>query len=534
MTSFAPGPAAGSRTALVLVENLSVPTDRRVWLESRSLRDAGWNVVVVCPKGRDRDRRDYELLEGVEIHRFDLRPAESGPAGYVREYASAMRSMLTTTRRLARTRDFDVVHACNPPDGLLLAALPLRRRGAAFIFDHHDLVPELYATRFGGRRTPLARATLLVERLSFALADVVLATNESYRRVALERGRKRPERVFVVRNAPDLDRFRPGTPDPGLKRGRAHLLAYVGVLGPQDGGDVAIRALGQLLRRRSDWHAVFAGDGDGLPELRQLTSDLGLGEHVEFVGWVGDREIETILSTADVCLSPEPPTPLNQASTMIKVAEYLAMERPVVAFDLPETRYTAADAAVYAPANDEAAFAACIDELLDDSSRRAKMGTTGRARLEGGLSWRHSEQVLLEAYECAVEAAASRRRGTEAAMSIAIVVLTHNRLELLRECVENVLARTSSETREIVVWDNASTDGTRAFLDSLTDPRIRVVHHPRNIGQNGYAEAFAATELRVHGRARRRRDRRSAGLGSDLARRVPSAPRDWLPCSRSR
>jgi glycosyltransferase involved in cell wall biosynthesis len=408
VTSSAPG--LPPRTALLLVENLSVPTDRRVWLECQSLRDAGWDVVAVCPKGRDRDRRDHERLEGVEIHRFDLRHAVSGPAGYVREYGSAMRSMLRTIRRLARTRHFDVVHGCNPPDGLLLAALPLRARGAAFVFDHHDLVPELYASRFGERRTPLGRATLLVERLSFALADVVLSPNESYRRVALERGRKPPARVFVVRNAPDLERFRPGEPDLALKRGKEHLLAYVGVLGPQDGGDVAIRALERLARRRSDWHAVFAGDGDGLASLRRLTSDLGLDEQVEFVGWVGDREIEAILSTADVCLSPEPLTPLNQASTMIKVAEYMAMERPVVAFELPETRYTAADAAAYAPTNDESAFADRIDELLDDPSRRVQMGRSGRARLEGGLSWRHSEQVLLEAYDCAFEVASSRRR----------------------------------------------------------------------------------------------------------------------------
>lgn len=408
MTSSAPG--LPTRSALLLVENLSVPTDRRVWLECQSLRDAGWNVVAVCPKGRDRDRSAYERIDGIEIHRFELRAAESGPAGYVREYGSAMRSMLRTIRRLARTRHFDVVHGCNPPDGLLLAALPLRARGAAFVFDHHDLVPELYASRFGGRRTPLARATLLVERLSFALADVVLAPNESYRRVAVERGRKPPARVFVVRNAPDLERFRPGEPDLTLKRGKEHLIAYVGVLGPQDGGDVAIRALEQLATQRSDWHAVFAGDGDGLAGLRRLTSELGLDEHVEFVGWIGDREIQAILSTADVCLSPEPLTPLNQASTMIKVAEYMAMERPVVAFDLPETRYTAADAAAYAPTNDEPAFAARIDELLDDPSRRAEMGRLGRARLEGGLSWRHSERVLREAYDCAFEVAASRRR----------------------------------------------------------------------------------------------------------------------------
>jgi glycosyltransferase involved in cell wall biosynthesis len=411
MTTSAAGPTPAPKSALLLVENLSVPTDPRVWPECRSLRDDGWDVVVVCPKGRDRDLADHEQLESVEIHRFDLRPAGSGPAGYLREYASAMRSLWGIVRRLARTRRFDVVHGCNPPDGLLLAALPLRARGAAFVFDHHDLVPELYASRFGRGRSPLGRATLVTERVSFALADVVLAPNESYRRVAIERGRKAPDRVFVVRNAPDLDRLRPAEPDPALKRGKAHLLGYVGVLGAQDGGDVAIRALRHLRRRRSDWHAVFAGAGDQLAELRRLTAELELDGHVDFVGWLGAREVKSLLSTADVCLSPEPLTPLNRKSTMIKVAEYMAMERPLVAFDLPETRYTAGEAALYAPASDEDAFAACIDELLADPARRARMGRLGRERLEGGLSWRHSEKALLRAYNCALAVSNSRRRG---------------------------------------------------------------------------------------------------------------------------
>lgn len=394
----------------MLVENLSVPTDRRVWMECRSLRAAGWDVAVVCPKGSERDREAHEVREGVDIHRFDLRPGASGPVGYLREYGSALRSIRAMVRRLARERRFDVVHACNPPDGLLLAALPLRRRGAAFVFDHHDLVPELYLTRFGGRKTPLYRATLLAERVSYALADVVLTPNESYSRIAIERGRKAAERVFVVRNAPDLERFRPGEPDPELKRGRAHLLAYVGVLGPQDGGDVAVRALHLLRGRRDDWRAVFAGDGDALPELRRLTTELGLDDCVEFSGWAGDGEITRLLSSADVCLSPEPATPLNVASTMIKVAEYMAMERPVVAFDLPETRYTAGDAAAYAPAGDEDAFAGHIAELLDDPGRRAAMGSSGRARLRDGLSWPHSEQALLAGYDAALTAAGARAR----------------------------------------------------------------------------------------------------------------------------
>ena len=240
-------------------------------------------------------------------------------------------------------------------------------------------------------------------------------------------------------------------------------------------------------RRRSDWHAVFAGDGDGLAGLRRSRPSWARGaRRIRRLG--GRWRDQGLLSTADVCLSPEPPTPLNLVSTMIKVAEYMAMERPVVAFDLPETRYTAAEAAVYAPANDEAAYAGHIGELLDDPQRRAAMGRPAAPGFVSGMSWPYSEQALLAAYDAAP-------RGCRQAepMSIAIVVLTNNRVELLRQCVENVLARTSPKTREIVVWDNASTDGTRTILDSLIDPRLRVVHHPSNIGQNAYARAFATT-----------------------------------------
>ena len=305
-------------------------------------------------------------------------------------------------RRLARGRPFDVVQACNPPDFLLLPAWPLKRRGARLVFDHHDLVPELYLSRFGGRRDVLYLITRALERLTFRLADVVIATNESYRRIALTRGRKRPEDVFVVRNGPDLARLRPTDPDPSLKRGRPHLLAYVGVIAPQDGVDHALRALAALHERRDDWRAVFVGDGDALEDMRRLADELGLCEAVEFAGWQGDEGVRRVLSSADVCLSPEPRSPLNDASTMIKVAEYMAMGTPVVCYDLVESRATAGDAALYAEPDDVHAFAAAIAELLDDPDRRAAMGAAGRARVEQTLAWEHSERVLLEAYERAL------------------------------------------------------------------------------------------------------------------------------------
>jgi glycosyltransferase involved in cell wall biosynthesis len=236
----------------------------------------------------------------------------------------------------------------------------------------------------------------------------VIATNESYRAVALRRGRKRPEDVFVVRNGPDLARLRPGEPDPSLRAGRAHLLAYVGVIAPQDGVDHALRALALLRERRRDWRAVFAGEGDALPELRRLASELGLSDDVEFVGWLDDEGVRRLLSTADVCVSPEPASPLNDASTMIKVAEYMAMGRPVVCYDLAESRATAGDAAVYARANDEGALADAIAGLLDDPNRREAMGRAGRLRVERVLAWEHSEGALLDAYERVIGMTRSR------------------------------------------------------------------------------------------------------------------------------
>lgn len=388
---------------LILVENLSVPFDRRVWQESLALRRAGFEVAVVCPRGRDRDRESHEVAEGISIHRYRLAAADGGPLGYVREYAAAFWHTFRLARRLAREGRIDVVHACNPPDFLLVATLFLKRRGARFIFDHHDLVPELYLSRFRARRDLLYRLTCLLERITFALADVVIATNESYRRVALSRGRKRPEDVFVVRSAPDLARFHGGEPDERLKRGKDHLLVYLGVMGPQDGVDHGLRALASLRKNRQDWHAIFVGDGDARPEMTALSHELGLSDAVEFTGRIPDEELLRILRTADVCLAPDPKNPLNDLSTMNKIVEYMAMSRPIVSYDLAEARVSAADAAIYAEPNDESSFADAIAELLDDPERRDRMGTAGRARVEGDLSWEQSERALMAAYERALD-----------------------------------------------------------------------------------------------------------------------------------
>jgi glycosyltransferase involved in cell wall biosynthesis len=340
----------------------------------------------------------FELREGVAIHRYRAAMSAGGPLGYLNEYARAAFATAWHALRLSRRRPFDVVHACNPPDLLLPAVLPLRLRGTRFIFDHHDLVPELFRARFGTRYRPLYAVAIALERLTFRLADVVIATNESFRRVAIERGHKRPEDVFVVRNGPDAERFRPAPADPGSRAGQ-HVIGYVGTMGPQDGVDHALRALARLAERRGDWHAVLAGDGDALPQLKTLAAELALEERVEFPGYLPMEQVIALLQSADVCLAPEPKNALNDHSTLIKVAEYMSVGRPIVSFDLMESRVTAGEAAVYATANDEAAFAAAIDELLDDPARRRAMGETGRARVVGSLSWSHSVEQLLAAYE---------------------------------------------------------------------------------------------------------------------------------------
>jgi len=382
---------------LLLVENLSVPRDKRAWPEARALVAAGFDVVVICPQGGP-DTEPFERIDGVDIYRYPIRFATGSAFSYLREYATALWRMSLLAWRLGRGRGFDVVHACNPPDLLVLAALPLKLRGARIIFDQHDLVPELYECRFGSKGL-LYRVARAAESLTYRLADVVIAPNESYRRIAVQRGARRPETVFVVRNAPDASRLHPAEADVELKRGQKHLLAYVGVMGPQDGVDLAVRALGHLRKLRDDWHAVFVGDGDSLREVRDLSHRIGISDRVEFTGFVhADDVVRRVLASADVCLAPEPRNALNDASTMIKIGEYMAMERPIVAFDLTESRFTAGEAAVYAEPNDPSSFARCISGLLDDPDRRAEMGAVGRNRIENGLAWEHSERTLLEAY----------------------------------------------------------------------------------------------------------------------------------------
>ncbi|MBV9315412.1 MAG: glycosyltransferase family 4 protein [Pseudonocardia sp.] len=383
---------------LFLNENESVPFDTRVWQECLALREDGWDVHVICPLGDKEDSELESRIDGISIYRYPLRAATGGPWGYAREYGQAL---FHTYRLARRIRDVDVVHASNPPDLMFLVAMALKRRGARFIFDHHDVVPELYLSRFSRGKDLLYRGVCWLERRTFATADVVIATNESYREVAIKRGRVDPERIFVVRNAPRGDRVKAVMADQSLARGKPYLLCYLGTMGPQDGVDYAIRAL-SLLRDdigRQDWHAAFIGGGDCVSELRTLTTRLGLDSMISFTGRICDEELMRYLSTADVCMAPDPLNPLNNVSSMTKIIEYMTVGKPIVSFDLRETRFTAADAASYAQPNSELDFARMIAELLDDPERRRRMGLAGQARAQGMLSWETSRRSLLAAYQ---------------------------------------------------------------------------------------------------------------------------------------
>lgn len=395
--------APPTRRALILVENLSVPFDRRVWREALTLRDAGWRVCVVSPRGADRDTAAHEVVDGVEVRRFRMVEAEGGLKAYVLEYGLALVSMFLLTLRFRLGGRLDVIQICNPPDLLIFAALPFRLLGARIVFDHHDLSPELYISKGGRAGSALHRALLFFERLTFRMAGVVMSTNESYRRIALERGGKDPRDVFVVRNGPELSRLRCAAPNPALRDGKPHLLVYVGMMGGQDGLDYLLRAMAALAETRDDFRALLVGDGPAVPGLKALAAELGVADRVAFTGLVGQDKVFEAIATASVCVCPDPKIGLNDLSTLVKVLEYMGMAKPVVAFDLAETRASAGEAALYATPNDPREFAGKIAELLDRPDEAARRGETGRERILNGLAWDHQAEHLLAAYDRALE-----------------------------------------------------------------------------------------------------------------------------------
>lgn len=393
---------ASAGRLLILVENLPVPFDRRVWQEVISLRNAGYRVSIICPKGKGYSRC-FEILEGVCIYRYPFFFEARGAVGYLFEYSYALIWQFILSIKVFFEQGFDVIQACNPPDLIFMIGLFYKVMfGKKFVFDHHDINPELYLAK-GGNKDLFYRMLILFERLTFRLADISIATNNSYKKIALSRGKKREEDVFVVRTSPiieNMECFIPDKPDVNLKRGKKYLVVYVGVMAKQDGVDYLLRAADYIVNRekRDDILFVLIGEGPEWKELVKYSIELRLQNYVIFTGRISDKEMVNYLHACDVCVNPDVVNEFNDKSTMNKVLEYMALGKPIVQFDMRESRYSAQQASLYAKANDEEDFSRKILELLGDKKLREKMGQTGRKRIKEELSWEFSGLELIKAY----------------------------------------------------------------------------------------------------------------------------------------
>ena len=391
--------AGAGRRVLIIVENLPCPFDRRVWQEARTLRAAGYGVSIICPKGKGYER-SYEQIEGIAIYRHPQPFEASGPLGYFAEYMWALLAEFVLSVRVLMEQGFDAIHACNPPDTLFLIGGFYKIFGKKFLFDHHDVNPELYEAKFQ-RRDFFYRLMLTLERLTFRTADVSVATNESYRRIAIERGGLSPSKVFVVRSGPDLSRLKILPPVPQLRKGRRHLVGYVGVMGRQEGIDGLLEAVRHIVYDlgRTDVHFGLVGGGTELAAMQTLARELAIEAYVTFTGRVPDNELLAMLNTADVCVNPDIANEMNDKSTMNKIMEYMALGKPIVQYDLVEGRVSAQEASLYAKRNDPKDLAQKIVQLLDDEPLRKRMGQIGLERVKTTLAWEHEVPRLLAAYE---------------------------------------------------------------------------------------------------------------------------------------
>jgi glycosyltransferase involved in cell wall biosynthesis len=386
------------KKVLIIVENLPVPFDGRVWKEACSLRKAGYKVTVLSPRGKGYEQ-GYEYLEGIHIYRHPMAMEGNSPLGYVWEYGCALFWEFLYSWWIYLRRGFHIIQGCNPPDDIFLVAVPFKLLGVKYIFDHHDTNPELYLSKFE-RRGFFYKTQVWLEKLTFHFSDVVMSTNNSYKDIAVRRGGLASEDVFVVRNGPDLEVFKPAPSKPDLKYGKRYLIGYVGTMSTQEGLDILLDVADYIKRvGRTDVHFTCVGGGPGLATLRQMVEDKNLADSVNFTGRISQTELLDVLSTADVCVNPDKPCEMNDISTMIKIMEYMALAKPIVQFDLKEGRFSAQEASLYSSNHNQVAdFADNILWLLDHPEERKRMGEFGRQRVEKELAWEHSVENLIAAY----------------------------------------------------------------------------------------------------------------------------------------
>ncbi|WP_419781959.1 glycosyltransferase family 4 protein [Maridesulfovibrio sp.] len=388
-----------ARKVLILVENLPSPFDRRVWQEAKSLYGAGYTVSIICPTGKGYEEF-YEEIDGIHIYRYNLPVEGEGAKGYAVEYSAALWHTFRLAWKVRREQGFDVIHACNPPDLLFLVALVFKLLyKTKFIFDHHDINPELYEAKFN-KRDFFWKLMVWLEKATFMSADVSIATNESYKEIAIQRGGMEPDKVHVVRSGPMLERLRTIPAVDSLKKGRKYLVGYVGVMGKQEGLDLLLEAVSYIVHdlKRDDVHFGLVGGGTSLEEMKRLAEELNVSDYVTFTGRVPDQELLEMLNTADICVNPDRANAMNDKSTMNKIMEYMALGKPIVQFDLTEGRFSAQGASLYAAKNDPKDMGDKILQLLDDPEIREKMGKLGYDRVRNELEWKYEEPKLLKAY----------------------------------------------------------------------------------------------------------------------------------------
>lgn len=387
------------RKVLIIVENQPVPRDPRVWKEAQSLRENGYDVTVLCPQRRGYSN-GYEVIDGIRVYRHPMPKEHDTPIGYLYEYVCAFLWEFLYACWIYWRHGFHVIHGCNPPDNIFLIALPFRPLKVKYIFDQHDANPELYVSKYG-KEGVLYKILAGLEKLSYRFSDVVIATNVSYRDLAIRRGTVASEDVFIVRNGPDPKSFKPVSPNPERKQGKRYLIGYVGTMGIQDGLDILLDVAKHIKDSgRRDIRFTCVGGGSELKRLQKIVQEKELLDTVNFTGRVSDEELLEILSTADVCVNPDRPSEMNDISTMIKIMEYMALGKPIVQFDSKEGRFSAGEASLYAKVEDPVPdFANKIIWLLDRPEERRRMGEYGRKRVEEELAWRYSVPNLVAAYE---------------------------------------------------------------------------------------------------------------------------------------
>ena len=382
---------------LIIVENLPLPFDRRVWQEANTLKENGAEVSIICPKMKGYTKK-YECINGIHIYRHPLPLEARGALGYLREYTAALFWEFVLSWKIYFRKRFHVIQGCNPPDLIFLVALWFKLFGVKYVFDHHDINPELYIAKYN-KKGMFYRFLLWVERLTFMTANYSIATNESYREIALRRGKMKPERVTVVRSGPKLDRLRLTDGNAKYKKGRSYLVGYVGVIGEQEGIDLLLESAAHIVKQRQDVQFAIVGGGTDVEKLKKLSESMGLSAYVDFYGRVDDETMVDVLNTADICVNPDKPTVMNNLSTMNKIMEYMALKKPIVQFDLKEGRVSAQAASLYAINDDTKDFADKMMWLLDNEAERKKMGDFGYDRIINELSWNHEKDKLLSVYQ---------------------------------------------------------------------------------------------------------------------------------------